>query len=360
MDQTDLTKIIRAFSRLGEVLTAYTTRNINLNAPDPGFTDLFNILDSACAEASARNPWFIPDHIHYALSAWAENLNEEKLAKWTEKYEHVFAKERPSRTIGVVMAGNIPLVGFHDLLCVLITGNKIAAKMSSRDEILLPAIAKILISAEPGFSSRIAFVPGTLRGFDAVIATGSNNTSNYFEYYFGNYPHLIRKNRNGIAVLNGKESREDLRALADDIFLYFGLGCRSVSKLYLPEGYDLEKLKDATGKYSGYSQNHKYRNNYDYYKAIYLVNRETFTDTGNLLIREEQQIASPVSVLHFETYADIEKLRQHLESISAGIQCIVSLDPVPFRGCLPGRSQRPALDEYADGVDTLKFLLSLS
>jgi hypothetical protein len=257
------------------------------------------------------------------------------------------------------MAGNVPLVGFHDLLCVLISGNKLLAKLSSDDNKMLPAIVDLLVQINPGFKDLVKVTDGKMEKFDAVIATGSNNTSRYFDYYFGKYPNIIRKNRNGVAVLTGTESQVELEGLADDIFLYYGLGCRNVSKLYLPKDYDLIKLMQVLEFRKSISENHKYFNNYEYNKAIYLVNGTNHFDAGNLILTENESIASPVSVVFYEFYEDLEKLKNSLSLISDKIQCIVSKETFGKNTVQFGKSQEPALWDYADGVDTMEFLLSL-
>lgn len=257
------------------------------------------------------------------------------------------------------MAGNIPAVGFHDFLSVLMSGHKLIARLSSDDDKLLPAIADILVAIEPEFEELITFEGGKLNGFDAVIATGSDNTARYFEYYFGKYPHVIRKNRNGVAVLNGDESKEDLNCLADDIFLYFGLGCRNVSRIFVPLKYDFQKLLSVIEKRNGILENSKYFNNYEYNKAIYLINKTGHFDSANLLLVQNEQIASPVSVLNYEYYSDLHLLEKTLEAREMEIQCVVSNEGrlkkvIPF-----GSTQQPKLWDYADGVDTMRFLLKL-
>jgi hypothetical protein len=265
------------------------------------------------------------------------------------------------KKVAVVMAGNIPLVGFYDFMCVLISGNIFIGKLSSQDKFLLPAIAKELTNIEPSVSKYIVFTEERLPAFVAVIATGSNNSSRYFEYYFGKYPHIIRKNRNSIAILNGKESKEDIDFLADDIFLYFGLGCRNVTKIFVPEGYDFTMLKKALRKYKDcLSMHSKYMNNYDYNKSIFLINQIPHTDLGFCLLKEDVSIASPISVLNYEYYINISDVINSISINRDNIQCLVAGKTytnytVPF-----GKSQQPELFDYADGVDTMEFLISLN
>ena len=249
-------------------------------------------------------------------------------------------------------AGNIPFVGFHDFLCMLISGNNYIGKNASDDTLLLPWIAEELIKIEPKFKERISFVE-KLKDMDAVIATGSNNTARYFEYYFSKYPHIIRKNRNAVAVLTGDEPKEELNLLGEDIFRYFGLGCRNVSKLYVPRGYNFNGFFEAMFSYSQVMQHNKYMNNYDYNRAVFLMRQIPFLENNFLIIREDASIPSPISVVHYEFYDEAEKLKENLAEHKEQIQCIVGRDYIPF-----GQGQSPALWDYADGVDTMAFLLS--
>jgi len=285
------------------------------------------------------------------VKANADELTFENLTNWTSRYPGLEATVN-TRKIGVVMAGNIPLVGFHDFLSVLISGNTIIAKTSSKDPDLVVFIGNILGEINPEFKKRINFTDGLLSGFDAVIATGSDNSSRYFEYYFGRYPHIIRKNRNSIAILDGSETRDELSGLGSDVFSYFGLGCRSVSKIFLPVGYDMAKLKKSWAEYEKVIYNNKYANNYDYNKAIFIVNKNEFTDTGFLLLRRNSAISSPVSVLYYEYYETINNVYLEIEMMRDKIQCIVSRNEIHY-----GRAQWPSLWDYADGIDTVDFLL---
>jgi len=306
-------------------------------------------------KAEAENGWFTQDNIKFALESWSEALSEENLQQWISNYQ---IEETNPKIVAIIMAGNVPLVGFHDFLSVLITGNKVLAKLSSNDKTLLPYLAKYLISVEPAFKGYIEFTEGRLKDFDAVIATGSNNTARYFEYYFGRYPHIIRKNRNSVAVLTGKETEEELTALADDIFRYFGLGCRNVSKIYIPENYDFEAFFKAMYSWKEIIHNHKYINNYDYNKAVYLMDSFPLLDNEFMLLKEDNGFSSPISVVFYEKYNSIEKLEKELKAQSENIQCIVSnksfANKVSF-----GKAQTPKLWDYADGVDTIEFLLKL-
>ncbi|MBN2638784.1 MAG: hypothetical protein JXR65_06825 [Bacteroidales bacterium] len=351
----DLTKRIKAFVTLGKAL-----REVFGEKQTVGFSsaqlEKMDQLNAEAGRAKNYNGWFDELLVRNALLALGESLSEESLNRWVSGYEF---SDKEEKTVGVIMAGNVPAVGFHDFLTVLMSGNKVLAKMSSEDNKLLPAIADLLISIEPEFEPKIIFAEGTIKNFDAVIATGSNNTARYFEYYFGKYPHVIRKNRNGIAVLTGNETHEELQALADDVFLYYGLGCRNVAKLFLPENYNFEPLLSLLSQYPKVAENHKYHNNYDYNKAIFLVNKTKHLDTGNLLLIENESFSSPVSVLNYEFYQSQTALRNYLMTRQDQIQCVISEagflnNTVPF-----GKSQQPELWDYADGVDTMDFLLKL-
>jgi hypothetical protein len=333
---------IIAFSALGEILRDSIGGNSN------NFSGKLNILID---NQQKHNQFFTPENVRMAIAAIAGELTHDNLVKWTDNYPALKTQNTPVR-VGVVMAGNIPLVGFHDFLSVLITGNKIIAKTSSKDSELIEQISEILCSVNPGFRDRIEFTGSFLKDFDAVIATGSDNSSRYFEYYFGRYPHLIRKNRNSVAIIDGNETRKEIEDLGTDIFSYFGLGCRNVSKIYLPEKYDLPGMIDSWTRYSQIGNNVKYANNYDYNKAIYLVNREKFLDTGFLLLKESGGLSSPVSVLYYSYYSSDDSLASEINGIRDKIQCIAGKKHIPF-----GKTQYPKVWEYADNVDTLDFLL---
>lgn len=340
---------ITAFIKLGNALREGDRK-------DPLLAD----LDELVMRIHIQNPWFSPENVKNAIAAIAESLKEEQIVEWLSVYIHKLKEERPSKKTAVIMAGNIPMVGFQDMLCVLISGNSFLGKLSSEDKLLLPMIAKILKNIEPRFADKIEFTEGKISGMDAVIATGSNNTSRYFEYYFGKYPHIIRKNRNSVAVLTGSETKEQLKALGNDIFLYFGLGCRNVSKLYVPEGYDMATFFEAIYDFNPVVNNNKYGNNYDYNKTVYLMSNTTgLLDNNFLLLKPDVGYASPIGVLFYETYADIGKLNERLRSDKEQIQCIVS-NSTEINGAIAfGQAQCPGLNDYADGVDTMKFLLDL-
>jgi len=307
-----------------------------------------------------HNPWFTPEFVSFAISSIGSSLTEKNIRKWISSYPELETINKNPHNIGVIMAGNIPLVGFHDFISVLISGNKIIAKLSTKDDKLLSAISVILLTIEPRFNKFIYFEENQLKNIDAAIATGSDNTSRYFTYYFGNVPHIIRKNRNSTAILTGEESCSDLENLADDIFLYFGLGCRNVSKIYVPKNYLFPPLLDNFRHYAYLSNHNKYANNYDYHKAIFLIDRSQHFDTGFLLVKEDPSYSSPVGCLHYEFYNNPDELRERIIADTDKLQCVVSNSDLFTRGIAFGSSQKPMLWDYADNVDTLKFLLNLT
>jgi len=296
--------------------------------------------------AYAVNPWFIPAWIDLAVeNIVSAFLQPSLLEAWTARYSPA-----PSRNVGIVMAGNIPLVGFHDFLCVFISGHQATIKLSSKDNVLLPHLVSVLGAASraDGILDGVRF-SDMLRGCDAYIATGSNNSSRYFEQYFGKYPSIIRKNRTSVAVLNGRETPIELDKLSDDIQTYFGLGCRNVTKLYVPEGYDFIPLLEALRKYQYFFQHTKYRNNYDYQLAIYIMNSRFYMTNDSIVLLEEKGLFSPIGTLYYEFYKYEPPLLESPE-----IQCITGEGYLPL-----GETQKPRLEDYADGVDTMAFLSGL-
>ena len=309
-----------------------------------------------CDQASHLNPWFVRESIELSLTGVSWFLKEENLSNWVSSYN---LSDEKNKKVGIAMAGNIPLVGFHDYLCVLISGNEVVIKLSSLDSYLLPKINSWLIEIETRFATKIHFEE-RLNNVDAIIATGSDNTARYFEYYFRNIPHIIRKNRSSIAILMGEEDRVHLTELGKDVFSYFGLGCRNISKLFVPEGYEFIKLLDSWDSYKGLINHHKYANNYDYQKSILLVNKIRHLDNGFVLVTQNEQLVSPISVVYFETYTTQSDLKKKIKIQKDKIQCIVSVNGW-FEGSVPfGKAQLPELMDYADGIDTLKFLSEIN
>lgn len=312
-------------------------------------------LTELAARARNQNPWFDHSNVLAALRGIAHLLQEDALRAWAARYP---LEPTTPRQVGVVMAGNIPLVGFHDALCVLLAGHVLLAKLSKDDTVLMRWVLDELARLEPRFADRIQLVE-RLNAADAFIATGSDNTARYFEYYFGKKPHIIRRNRTSLAVLTGRESDHDLGLLGEDIFRYYGLGCRNVSKLYAPEGYVFTALLDALQPWHRVLEHNRYQNNYDYNKSILLVNRVPHLDSGFLLLTESAQLVSPISVLHYATYASEVDLLDQLTDVAAQTQCLVSGGGL-YPGSFPfGRAQQPGVTDYADGVDTMAFLAAL-
>jgi hypothetical protein len=357
-----LSERIGAFAGLGEVLRKGLRETDGaLLSPDSPGEMLFEsgeILDLV-SEAGAVNPWFTPYSIYQALCDTCRLLEPDHLLEWTGRYDE--KKLDPSRVknIGTILAGNIPLAGFHDFLSILISGHQFTGKPSGKDDRLLPFLAEKLQALQPAFRGRFSFVKEKLGRIDAMIATGSNNTSRYFSYYFGKYPHIFRKNRNGVAVLSGKENGKEMSSLADDIFLYFGLGCRNVAKLYVPEGYDFNAFFPAMEKYTTFRDHYKYANNYLYRRTVFLMNRIAHLDNDFLLVCADTSIPSPVGVLHYETYGDLATVDRQLSLYRNEIQCVVTSASLAIHRTPFGQSQHPLLWEYADNVDTLKFLSNL-
>ncbi len=315
--------------------------------------NLRNAWNDVVAQAALINPWFAPESSIAAIHAIATNyLSFDKLQQWIAKYDG--QKFDQQKTIGVVTAGNIPLVGLHDILSVLITGNICQIKLSDKDNVLLMHFIERLIAIEPEFQSQIQ-IKFKLENFDGIICTGSNNTARYFEYYFGKYQHIIRKNRNSVAVLHGDESDEELMKLGVDVFTHFGLGCRNVSKIFVPEDFDLLKLKKAWDEpYGDVMLHHKYKNNLDYQRTVYLMNQIPMVDIDFINVVENPTLSSPISCLYYELYKTLDAVNQKLEQDAEHIQCVVSKEQIPF-----GKTQEPELWDYADRVDTIKFILHL-
>lgn len=313
-------------------------------------------LEQAIQLAPHKNAWFTVDETKKALNSLTEMLNELDLEKW---FEDIHVSTTPKK-VGLILAGNIPLVGFHDVLCVLATGNVAQIKLSSSDDKLIPILLSALISFEPKLAQQVQYIE-RLKDFDAIIATGSNNTSRYFDFYFGKVPHIIRKNRNSVAVLNGDETVEQIAQLGNDIFDYFGLGCRNVSKVYLPKGYDIKKFFEPLEKFRPIINHFKYNNNYDYNKSIYLVNRAQHFDNGFLLLKEDENQSSPLAVLFFEYYENINDVAEKLKAKANEIQCVVTQTNIQIGKTLIelGGAQHPKLWDYADDVNTIKFLNNL-
>ncbi|MBZ9629847.1 acyl-CoA reductase [Salegentibacter sp. LM13S] len=340
------------FVQVGKFLSLFgdsTNDSIKISAENERF---FNELNDKIDQAVHYNGWFTRENVIFSLQQWSKALTQSNLEQWLEPYKFEKTEEK---TVAIIMAGNIPLVGFHDFLSVLISGHKVLVKQSSNDKQLLPVIAGFLMNIAPEFEDRIRFTEDRLNDFDAVIATGSNNTARYFDYYFKGKPNIIRKNRNSVAILTGKESKEDLEALGEDVFRYFGLGCRNVSKLYVPKEYDFDDFFKAMFPWNTLMNSAKYANNYDYNKAVYLMSEFKLLENGFLILKEDESFGSPIATLFYEQYEDEKKLQEKLQQNKENLQCVVGTKAdVDF-----GQTQQPKLWDYADGVDTLKFLEKL-
>ena len=314
------------------------------------FNDIFE-------KAEQQNSWFTRANVIFAFKSWSEALSKNNVQQWLSQYQ--LPQTTSPKKILIIMAGNLPLVGLHDLLCVLVSGHKAIVKLSSNDCVLLPYLITQMKTFAPEWTEAVTFTDDKVTEYDAVIATGSNNTARYFEYYFGKKPHIIRKNRHSVAVLTGKETPEELFALGKDIFLYYGLGCRSISKLFVPKGYDFNLLFQAIYPYKDIIQEQKYANNYDYNKAVYLMSLFQLLENGFLLLKEDEHYGSPIATLFYEYYTDVASLKEKLTTDAEKIQCVVAhnftTEEVAF-----GETQTPQLWDYADGVDTLNFLLKLA
>jgi hypothetical protein len=339
MSKFDKNRLIEVFTELG----------LQLSNPNQQLLTLIN-------DEKQYNAWFTPESVREAVTAISKMLNQADLTKWLNNYK--FDESKPVKKVGLILAGNIPIVGFHDVLCVLVSGNFALIKSSSQDSRLIKHILQMLVDIEPAFSDQYSFVE-RLENFDAVIATGSNNTSRYFDYYFGKVPNIIRKNRSSVTLLTGNETAAQLYQLGHDIFDYFGLGCRNVSKLLVPKGYNFNFFFESIEVYQPIIHHNKYNNNYGYNKSIYLVGNEQHLDNGFLLVKENPSLTSPLGVVFYEYYSDLQSAQDLLQQQSDNIQCIVSAAPLTVKNQVVdfGMSQQPALWDYADNVDTMEFLV---
>ncbi len=342
-------------AELGTFLSQFSENETHRNSEVLKNDLFFEDFDRLIKLSQSHNGWYTPDQVYFAIKSWAEALTKDNLDQWLSKYE---VNETAPTTVGLILAGNIPLVGFHDFICVLITGNRALVKTSSNDQHLLPFLAKYIVALEPEFSDFITFTSGKLENFDAVIATGSNNTARYFEYYFKEKPSIIRKNRNSVAILTGEETHKELVALGEDIFRYFGLGCRNVSKLFVPRDYNFDAFFKAIYEYGDVIYYEKYVNNYDYNKAVFLMSNFKLLDNEFLTLKEDPSYSSPISSVFYEYYDDLQQVLDKISNDADQIQCVVSKnltsDSIAF-----GKTQKPELWDYADNIDTINFLQSL-
>ncbi|SEK57704.1 Acyl-CoA reductase (LuxC) [Aquimarina amphilecti] len=346
---------ITAFSELGNFLSQFKNTGYEKIKNIKNNEDFFDGMIQKIESAKHHNGWFTEENIVFSLSQWSKALTKNNLEQWLSSY--TLDKLEP-KTIGVIMAGNIPLVGFHDFISVLISGHNVLVKQSSNDNYLLPYLASYLISIEPKFKNKISFTTEKFSDFDAIIATGSNNTARYFEHYFGGKPNIIRKNRNSVAVLTGNESKKQLAALGEDIFRYYGLGCRSVSKLMVPKGYNFDLFFKSIYAHNDIINGAKYANNYDYNKAVYLMSSFKLLENGFLMLKEDTSYGSPIATLFYETYNTKEEVIQKFENDKEAIQCIVS-DDFSDESIDFGTTQHPSLSDYADNIDVIEFLTKI-
>ncbi len=302
--------------------------------------------------AWAENKWFIPEYINLSGKAIAAKmLQKQTLTEVANQYQIPNLQIKP-KTIGLVMAGNIPYVGLQDLICIFLSGHKAKIKTSSKDTVLLKSLLNQLIHDHPEITEWIS-IHEMLKDCDAYIATGSDNSARYFEYYFSKYPHIIRKNRTSIALLDGSETTQELDHLADDIQLYFGLGCRNVTQIWVPQDYDFVPLLSALKKYDDYKNHDKYKNNFDYQLTIAIMNNRFYMSNDSIVLLENKSPFSPISQLHYQHYDQKENVIQQLDREK--IQCILGKGFTPF-----GKAQSPGLTDFPDGVDTLAFLINLT
>lgn len=343
------------FVELGKFLSQFS-ENESIKKPTVLHNDLhFDAFLDLIQLSQSHNGWYTPEQVYFSIQSWASALTIANLNQWLETYD---LKDINPKTVGLILAGNIPLVGFHDFLSVLISGHKVLIKTSSNDQHLLPFLAKYIISVEPKLENYITFVEGKLENFEAVIATGSNNTARYFEYYFKDKPSIIRKSRNSVAVLNGQESKEQMIALGEDIFRYFGLGCRNVSKIFIPKEYNFDSFFNGMFPYQDVIKYEKYANNYDYNKAVFLMSNFNLLDNEFLIIKEDQSYASPISSVFYEFYDSLDEIKTRLAADTEQIQCIVSNNLIE-NSIAFGQTQKPNLWDYADNVDTIAFLIKI-
>ena len=319
------------------------------------FSNLLNLeeVDGVINLEVSHNGWFTKENIRQSFAAWGEVLVEEKLEKWLNSYS--IPESKVPKNVGLILAGNIPMVGFHDILSVILSGNKAKVKLSRDDARLLPTVMGLAIQLEPQLKEYIEFIPGKLTGFDAVIATGSNNTSRYFDLYFGKVPNIIRKNRSSVAVIQGDETKEELELLGKDVFSYFGLGCRNVTNVMMPRDFNLDRVFEGLFPFKDIVNHNKYANNYDYHKALWLLNNESLLENGFILVKEDNALVSPVGSLFIQRYDSPSEVDTYLKENEDDIQVVVGRNYVPF-----GQAQCPELWDYADEVDTLSFLSELS
>jgi hypothetical protein len=350
-----LSSIVKGFVIFGEKIDEALSRQ---EGEYEGLTKQQINLLLQIKKSGLKNGWFTKKMVDSSLRGIIMMLDKYNLENWLKPYQEKINKNNNPKEIGLIMAGNIPAVGFHDFLCVIISGHIAVVKTSSDDSLLLPALSELLISIEPSFSSRINILKTPRSKYDAVIATGSNNSARYFKQYFGKYPNIIRKSRTSVAILTGDEKKEDIRGLANDMFSYYGLGCRNVSKLLVTKDFVPEKLIEELLNHTEFlKSNSKYQNNIDYYKSIYIINKTRFLDGGTFLLKEDAKLHSPISVTFYEKFDSLKSIENYLEQNKDELQCVVS--PILSEGVGFGEAQLPRVWDYADKVNTMEFLMNL-
>ena len=345
----NLNNRITLFVKLGRFFSDYI--NNNLESMER------NKFDKAINESILHNSFFSKKNILKSLLSWSNVLTKKSIDNFLSNY--LIKIKKREKKIAIIMAGNIPLVGFHDFFCVIISGNFAIIKLSSKDSHLFKFILSFLVKENPDFSTKFDVVENKLQIFDAVIATGNNISANQFELYFKKYPKIIRKNRHSIAILNGNETKKEIELLANDIFYYYGLGCRNVSKIFIPNNYNLDILFKSFVLWNEVINKNSYANNYNYYRAIYLLNKEVFFDNGFVLLKESEKIGSPVGTIYFEYYKSDNQIKEMIKKNNEKIQCIVSNNNYP-KTIKFGETQMPNLNDFADDIDTFNFLLKLN
>jgi hypothetical protein len=309
----------------------------------------FEKFQISVEKAFLNNSWFSPKMIHLSLESWSKNLTQDNIEKWVSKYE---ISKTIDKNVLIICAGNLPLVGLHDVICCVLLNLNTQVKLSKNDDILIPAILNILYLFDSEIKNKVKICDEKPHNYNSVIATGSNNSNRYFEYYFGKIPHIFRKNRTSIAVIDSKVSDKELNNLSHDILQYYGLGCRSVTKLYLPENFSIDRIYNCVFNYKDLANHNKYMNNYDYNRSIFLLGKKLFFDNGFLILKEDKSLFSPISVVNFEYYSSLETLEKELDVLSNEIQCRVGAGGIPL-----GMAQKPDVWDYADGIDTIDFLI---
>lgn len=334
-----------AFTNLSSILNNYCNRNQK--------DKYYSLIETSVYQAEIHNPWFIERFVRIMLSHIAEMTNKESIEKLID--DDFKPAQKPKKVL-VIAAGNIPMVSFHDVLCVLLSGHYLVFKPSSKDKILMKTIFNILNDIDATIKERVFIQDDVIssKEIDAVIATGTNNTAAYIHQYFSKYPRIVRNNRTSVAIIDNITTDDELKKLADDILLYFGMGCRNVSKLFVPDDFDIQRIFKALVEYGYFMQHHKYMNNYEYYRSIYLLNRESFLENNFLILKETASLHAPVANLFYEKYKNINDVHQFIQQHKDEIQCVVGKNYVPF-----GKAQFPDILEFADGINTKEFLMSL-